>query len=228
MKILIVAATGFEIRPLTGKLTFIDQEDETLSHYRFRETPVDIIITGVGMVSTAYHMGRQLSRATYDLVLNAGICGSFLPDIPIGKVVEVVEENFSELGAEDKTQFLTLFELGLMDPDEAPYSGGRLVNRTVSASRIIYALPKARGSTANTIHGTPETIREIKTRFQPDVESMEGAAFLFACLKSGLPCNQIRCISNFVEEREKSKWNVELALKNLNKVMLDILNEIEK
>jgi futalosine hydrolase len=55
---------------------------------------------------------------------------------------------------------------------------------------------------------------------------MEGAAFLFACLSEKIPCAQIRSISNYIEKRDKSRWNVKLALDNLNKSLMEIIREI--
>jgi len=54
---------------------------------------------------------------------------------------------------------------------------------------------------------------------------MEGAAFFYACLLSGVPFHEVRSISNFVEERDKSKWDIPLALANLNNVLFEILKE---
>jgi futalosine hydrolase len=45
---------------------------------------------------------------------------------------------------------------------------------------------------------------------------MEGAAVFYACEQEGMPCAQIRAISNYVERRNKASWQVDLALKNLN------------
>ncbi|MCX6243588.1 MAG: futalosine hydrolase [Bacteroidetes bacterium] len=226
MKILIVAATMFEVRPLLDHFAFIRKEDETLSNYQFRNVAVDLLVTGIGMTATAFHLGKQLAGKSYDLVINAGICGSFTRDIPVGKVVEITEENFCELGAESDDKFLTLFDLGLVDPDDPPFHAGKLVNTTVTASSALSDLRKVRGTTANTIHGNPETIRKISELFQPKVESMEGAAVFYACLIASVPFHQIRSISNYVEERDKSKWDIPLALANLNGVLLKLLREM--
>jgi len=228
MKILVVSATKFEIRPLADKITFIQDEDEFLSHYLYRQTEVDILIPGIGMTATAYHVGRQLVRSSYDLAINSGICGSFNTSLQIGEVVEIVEENFCEMGAENNDQFLTLFELGLIDPDDPPYKAGKLLNPTNSKNPVFSRLKKVKGTTSNTIHGNAETILKIKEFFQPEVESMEGAAFFYSCLTAGIPFHQVRSVSNYVKERDKSKWNVTLALKNLNMTLMNFLKETEK
>ena len=225
MKILIVAATRFEVRPLADKFAYVQKEDDSLAHYQFRNNKVDILITGMGMTPMAYYLGKQLPGSNYDVVINAGICGSFSDALPIGKVVNVTEESFCELGAEDNDQFLSLFELGLMDPDEPPFRSGKLLNNSTPKGSVLRKLDRVKGITASTIHGHPETIRKIRELFHPDVESMEGAAFFYACLTSSVPFHQVRSISNFVEERDKSKWDIPLALANLNKALFDIVKE---
>ena len=226
MKILLVSATKFEIRPLADKLTFLRNENEFLSQYKHHNTAVDILITGIGMTATAYHIGCLPAKPSYDLALNAGICGSYNPSIRLGEVVETTEEIFCEMGAENNDEFLSMFDLGLMDPDDLPFKGGKLKNTTSSASLVISGLPKVKGVTANTIHGKTESILKVKNLFQPDVESMEGAAFFYACLSASIPFHQVRSVSNYVKERDKSKWNMNLALKNLNATLIGILMEL--
>jgi futalosine hydrolase len=225
MKVLIVAATRFEIRPLADKFALVQKEDDSLAHYQFRNDKVDILITGMGMTSTAFYLGKQLPGSNYDIVINAGICGSYSDSLGIGKIVNITEESFCELGAENNDQFIPIFGLGLIDPDEPPFRSGKLLNNTTPKGSVLRSLDRVRGITSNTIHGHPETIRKIREQFNPDVESMEGAAFFYACLLTGVPFHQIRGISNFVEERDKSRWDIPLALANLNKTLFEILKE---
>ena len=98
MKILIVAATSFEIEPLLNA--------QTLPY------PIDTLITGVGMTQTAYTLGKHLALNSYDLIINLGIAGSFDRNLKIGEVVEVTEDRFAELGAEDGESFLSIEDLG--------------------------------------------------------------------------------------------------------------------
>jgi len=226
MKLLIVSATRFEVRPFVNRLVPTGAEDELFSRYRLGETVIDLLVPGVGMLVTAYHMGRCLAREKYDAAINAGIAGSFSPLIPVGTVVEVTEDCVTELGAEEEGRMVSLFELGLMDPDAAPYRNGRLVNDRPLDLQALAGLRKATGSTVNTLHGSAEGIKRIRRTTQADIESMEGAAFLYACLAAGIPNTQIRAISNFVEERDKAKWDVKLALKNLNSVLGSVVSDL--
>ncbi len=224
MRILLVAATTFEIRPFLEKIPLVSIVSEQVRRYQFKDVVVDVMITGVGMVPTSWFLGKQLAKEHYDLALNAGIAGTCNKSLAIGTVVNVVEDCIPELGAEDGDQFLSVFDLGLTDPDSSPYRGGRLINDTVNETTLlnlvaINKLPKVKGMTSNTVRGNLDSISRIRQLSDADLESMEGAAFLYCCLTEKIPCLQLRAISNLVEERDKSRWDLTLALKNLNKVL---------
>ncbi|MEI6682644.1 MAG: futalosine hydrolase [Bacteroidota bacterium] len=227
MRILLVAATTFEIRPFLEKIPLVSIISEHVSRYQYKEVTVDVLITGVGMVPTSWFLGKQLATEHYHLALNAGIAGTFNKSLVIGSVVNVVEDCIPELGAEDGDHFLSVFDLGLADPDSRPYQGGRLINDSIDEAALVNLapvskLPKVKGITSNTVRGNPDSISRIRQLSAADLESMEGAAFLYCCLSEKIPCLQLRAISNLVEERDKSRWNLALALKNLNKVLWDL------
>lgn len=161
------------------------------------------LISGVGMVSTAISVTNALNQNNYDLVINVGIAGSFNRSLKIGDVVEVVEDYLSELGAQDDNRFLPAEELGL-----------DLINSVSMSART--QLKKVRGITVNTVHGNELSIMKILNRLHPEVESMEGAACMLACKQANVPCVQLRSISNYVEKRNKSNWDIPLAIKQLN------------
>jgi futalosine hydrolase len=54
---------------------------------------------------------------------------------------------------------------------------------------------------------------------------MEGAAVFFVCRWLGVPCIQIRAISNRVEPRSKAVWDIPLALENLKNSLQKVLAE---
>jgi len=226
MNILIVAATTFEIEPFLNKLTFVQKTNDFIQKYRFKDTSIDVLIPGLGMMVTAFQMGRQFSREKYDLAINAGICGSYTQTVSIGDVVEIIEDCVPELGAEDREWFLSIFDLGLLDPDSAPYINGKLITSFKTESKVLEKLPKVKGITVNTVHGNTQSIERVRSLFSPVTESMEGAAFLYSCLHSNVSNVQIRAVSNFVEERDRSRWDLDLALKNLNKTLHELIQEI--
>ena len=189
MKTLIVAATNSEI-----------------TSEKIKSLPN--LITGVGMVNTAINLTKELVENEYDLVVNMGVSGSFSSDILIGNVVEVVEDNFSEIGFENGVSFSEFSELNIKTSYEI--KGGT-------------TLRKVKSITVNTVHGNEKSIDKIVKRLNPDIESMEGAAVFQVCKKFKIPCLQIRSISNKVEIRNKENWNLELAISNLNKEVEKII-----
>ena len=192
MKPLIVAATQFEIQDCIPLL---------------EEKNIPYLITGVGMTATAYALGKSLAiNGNYSYVLNVGIAGSFDKKIALGEVVNILTDTFYELGAEDGDNFITIDKLGF---GRATYSS------KFNHSNI--KLKTCNGITVNKVHGNEDSIQKVCTK-HPDVttESMEGAAVFYVCHQENTPCVQVRSISNYVEHRDKSTWEITLALKNLN------------
>jgi futalosine hydrolase len=55
---------------------------------------------------------------------------------------------------------------------------------------------------------------------------MEGAALHYVCLQENIPFVQIRSVSNYVGERDKTKWKIQEAIENLNRELLLMINRI--
>jgi futalosine hydrolase len=206
MRVLVVAATEFEIRELS-------QES------RIKNQDFAFLVTGVGMVATAFSLGKHLATHQYDLAINLGIAGSFDRSIPLGEVAEVVEDSFSELGAEDDQDFLSIENLGFGESQFKP--SARLYDFGLTHIRQVNAI------TVNTVHGNTISIEKLTGRIQPQLESMEGAAFFYACKQVGLPCLQIRAVSNYVEKRNRDAWQIGLAIKNLNSFADEFLKRLD-
>ncbi|HET6225166.1 MAG TPA: futalosine hydrolase [Bacteroidia bacterium] len=219
MKILIVAATKFEINPLLNHAEITAfAENSRVIKCRYKTIEMDCLITGVGMVATSFYTAKVLNK-TYDLAINMGICGTFNNNLPIGSVVNVYEDQLAEMGAEDGLKFLTMEDLKL----EAIT---KITNEnSLQAYPLLDLLPKVNGITVNKVHGNEKNIAKIVDRFHPIVESMEGAAFMFACEQDHIPYIQVRAVSNLVEKRNKDRWNIPLAIENLNKSIVAFLEE---
>jgi futalosine hydrolase len=225
MKLLIVSATSIEIKPLLAELGRGRILQHHITRYRFKHFQVDVLITGVGMVPTAVFTSMVLGRYAYDAVINAGICGSFNREIPIGKLLNITTDCLPETGAEDGEHFLSIIDLKLLDQDEFPFNGGKLINDSVFDSSLINGLLISAGVTVNTVHGNALNIDAFMQRHPADIESMEGAAFIYACKMHKVRHLQVRSVSNYIEDRDVSKWDIPLAVNNLNHFLLDLLNE---
>lgn len=220
MNILIVSATPEEIKPLLDALKDVSRSGSNLYVGSYGDHTVDVLLTGVGMTATAYHCGKQLD-GNYDLAINAGICGSFNRNLEPGAVLQIYEDRFAELGAEDGDRFLSLEELNLPGVSHIHNSREHFNNP------VIHEIPRVTGITVNTTHGNEKSIAAIYERYHPFVESMEGAAFMFACEQEQIPYIQIRAVSNYVEKRNRENWNIPLAIANLNKKVMEIIQEFK-
>lgn len=172
---------------------------------------LDILHTGVGMVNTTLKLTQKLSVSNYDLVINLGIAGTFKNELRVGDVVEVIEDTFSEIGYQDKNDFFQFTDFNIIETY-------KVKGQT--------SLIKVKGITVNTVHGNKDSIVKVVEKFNPDIESMEGAAVFKVCEEFKIPCMQIRAISNIVEERNKEEWNIPLAINNLNKSVEQIISKL--
>ena len=159
------------------------------------------LITGVGMVNMSISLTEKLFYEKYDFVINIGIAGSFKKNFKNGDVIEVVEDTFSEVGYYDDANFKLFTNMDL---------------KTTYLSPPKTSLEKVRSVTVNCVNGNVKQIEALKKRLNPDIENMEGAAFFQVCEKFNIPCLQIRSVSNKVEKRDLQKWDIDLAVKNLN------------
>ena len=224
MRILVVAATCMEIAPLVTRLRGASDSGGRVRTYTYAGHDVDVLTTGVGMVATAAWCSNVLARKPYDLGLNFGVCGSFDRALEPGTVVHVVTDRIAELGAEDDDAFLTIQQLNLLADDEFPFTRGELVNVSPPANAALSCLPAVNGITVNTVHGHARSIAAVAQRFKPRVESMEGAAFMYACLIHELAFAQVRAVSNVVEPRNRDAWNMTDAIHSLGEAALNIID----
>ena len=57
---------------------------------------------------------------------------------------------------------------------------------------------------------------------------MEGAALFYVCLHEQIPFLEIRAISNYVELRDPTKWDIPLAIENLTDELFRFLRKFAK
>lgn len=206
MKTLVVAATKAE-------LTFFYQHFNLPEGDFIESKNFDLLITGVGMVATAFALGKHLSHK-YDLVVNFGIAGAFDRNIALGTVLNVTEDTFAELGAENGDEFLTITDLGFGE------------NHYTAKTQRKVGLTRAKGITMNCVTGSEKSIQNLIERLNPTTESMEGAAVFYAAKQLNIDCLQIRSVSNYVEPRNKDNWKIGPAIKNLNDWAIAFIGEM--
>jgi futalosine hydrolase len=216
MRVLLVAATEQEINPLRKEA----------EKKMFKKLDCEFLITGPGAMATTYHLTKRIPIVQCDLAINIGLAGSFRDEIKLGEVVAVITDEFADLGAEDHENFLSVFELGLMEADRYPFWNGKLKCSNVEKFTALNSLKKVKAITVNTAHGNDLSIQRTRNKFHPDIETMEGAAFHYVCEMEKLPAVQLRAKSNRVERRNREAWDIKLAMANLTSTVIYFLNHL--
>lgn len=214
MHILLAAATRQEIEPA---LHILQQPGFQLPDHQ-----VEILITGVGSIATTYQLTQTILERKPDFLLQAGIAGSFDPVYPPGSIVLIKEEVTGDTGVEENNTFNDLFDMGFQPINAAPYTGRGLVNPRWTGWQFP-GLPWVKGISVNEVTTRPARITLLQQKYAPVVESMEGAAFHYVSLQQEIPFLQLRSVSNFVGERDKSKWTIKRSIDVLNKQLIHIL-----
>ena len=209
--ILVVAATAKEINPFIELTRTADINN------------ADILISGIGLTASTYHLAKQLALKKYDLVIQAGVAGSFDRRIPPGAVVAIKQDAIADQSVIELQKLRTLFDLKLVPQDQYPYKKGWLINPNKEVLKKT-KLKIVKGISVNQISTSRQMIEFYRDVFDPVTESMEGAALHYVCLMENVPFVQIRSISNYIGERNKKKWDMMDSITNLN----NKLNSITK
>ncbi|OFY64852.1 MAG: futalosine hydrolase [Bacteroidetes bacterium RBG_13_43_22] len=221
MKVLIVAATETEadvLRKIKGIIPYDGS-------FRFGKCDIKLLITGVGSVATSWSMMKWFSaNSKPDIAVNIGIAGSYRNDIRVGDVVTPVSDCFADAGIETDKGFLTLSEAGMSD---SILKGGRIAADNKYVTVIIKLVRPVEAVTVNTSTGSEDTIQKMLKKFNPGIETMEGATFFYICLREKVPFIALRSVSNRVEPRNKKKWDIPLALNSLSEKLKDFLLMLE-
>ncbi len=174
------------------------------------------------MLQTTYSLTRQFYLKKPGMVIQAGVAGCFDKEQELAKTWMVKEEIMADLGAEENGQFTDVFDLQFIKKNQFPFTKKRLINPNNKAMGL-FKLPTGTAVTVNEITTSKKRISTLLKKYNPLLESMEGAALHFVCLKENIPFVQIRSVSNYIGVRDKSKWKLKEAVKNLNRELIHFI-----
>lgn len=199
--ILAVAATEIEMAPFVAALPASAVFCRTL-------------VTGVGPVETTLRLTRFLCaiKEQFDMVIQFGVGGAYLlPDWK--RQPQLLDICLAEQEVAG--------DFGICLGDAMEYLDSSLTGEIVSTldaallqrCRSVFdrlGIPCHPGVfiTVNGISGTKIRGGMLQARWNGLCENMEGAAVVRVCREFGLPCAELRCISNYVEDREPSSWRL--------------------
>ncbi len=211
MQILVTAPTKMEVAPFL------------LNHIK----EIDCFITGIGTPASIYNLHKKILNSSYDIIIQAGIAGSFdLENFPLGETVLVHKDIFGDLGIIEEHKLSSLADMGYVNADEEFMKDGWMINENPLLNKL--KLKIATGLTMNTITDNKEHEAIFTKKYEADIETMEGAAFHYVCMREKKTFLQLRSISNAVGERDKAKWEMKKAILELNNNLATIIEELKK
>jgi futalosine hydrolase len=211
MNCLLTAATAKEISP------FLDCYRNSTN-----KPDVDILITGIGLTATTYALTKQINLKKPDLIIQAGIAGCFNRNISLGSVVVVKQDAIADLSVIENKQLKTMFDLKLTSFNKFPFRKGCLVNPGKELIKQT-KLKAVKAVSVNHVTTSKQMMQFYEDKFQPAIESMEGAALHYVCVMEKIPFLQIRAVSNYIGERNKKNWDMKEAIANLNKKLIELM-----
>lgn len=217
MSQLIVIPSLTEALPLIQSAGFIQTEDPIL--YQKEDSGWKLLIAGIGTVPVIYNLTKHFAANRYDKVIHCGIAGSYFLPLQPGEVVQVIRDTFVDVGIDHGGIFRWIFHENLWKPDEKPFRNGWM---EVQEDRSL-KLEAVNGITVDLVTAGPERKARLAEKFNPQIESMEGAAVFYVCKMEDIPVIQIRAISNYVGVRDRYSWKTEEAIEALTRVISGLL-----
>ena len=218
MHLVLTAATAAEIQPA---IDWLKKKDSSGPFPK-----AEILITGVGAVATTYFLTNYLGNSKPGMIIQGGIAGSFQQNNS-GETVVIDQDRFADMGVWENEQFKDIFDLKLIEENQPPFTNRLLINPHGKLLSLA-GLKQVNAVTVNEITTDIRRIAWYQQNLSPFVESMEGAAFHYVCLQEKIPFLQMRSISNYIGERDKTKWNVAEATRNLNEQLISLLNKLSQ
>lgn len=218
MRIVITAATANELSRINSAINPLYTSNDLHFHVLFHKS-------GVGILASAFALDKLIADVKPNLIIQAGIAGSFDVTSKLGTVVVAKDEYLGDIGVEENGQFQDVFDLNLENENEFPFQNKRLTNPWLEKFNVL-ELKEVTSVTVNEVTTRTERIQQLQEKYEAVIESMEGAALHYVCLATKTPFIQIRAISNYIGERDKTKWMINEALNNLQVTILKYLDKL--
>ncbi len=209
-----------EIKSRSGRITFSGKIDQKA---------YDLLLTGAGVFNAVHALTAYLEHKSPQLILQTGIAGIFpLSGFSIGDVVVATQEHYIHTGVQSDSVNPAPLPFDLIQDHPSTRKGiyqfdekrvDQCYKKMVSAFRDnLNKAGKGDFITVSTITGSKESAANLYASLSPIMEAMEGAASAHIALLYDIPFVEVRSASNFVGERDKSKWDIKMAAEQIPKI----------
>ncbi len=195
-----------------------------------------LCVSGMGKVNAAHGATLLLTQFKPEALLVFGIGGAYPSSgASVGDIAIAEEEIAGDEGVLTQDGFKDAEYIGiplLKTATSTIFStypaAESLVTRSLKSLRVHQTAEKNAVHvgpfvTLSTCTGTAERARELEERYHGLCENMEGAAAAQVAELHGIPWLEVRGISNLVEDRDLSKWNIPQAAQAAQQAILHIV-----
>lgn len=189
--------------------------------------------TGIGKVNAAASAATLTSIFAPDFSINTGCAGAYSGSgLSIGDLALASAEIYAEEGVVTPLGWQSVEAIGIPLAEvegtcyynEIPLSETHAERSLSLAGKLNIKLQKGKFVTVSTCSGTAARGVELSGRFGAICENMEGAAVAHVALRYGVPCLEIRGISNHVADRDVSRWDIATAAENAQRFLLRLID----
>ncbi|MGC2424152.1 MAG: futalosine hydrolase [Nitrospirota bacterium] len=191
----------------------------------FRRTAgpeLDVLVSGMGQVNAAHALTAYFERHNPlpEHVIMGGSAGAFKGSgLHIGDVCFATEEIYADTGVNSPEGFSGLEATGI---PLAEIKGAKYYNRfpvrglsdKIDNAMFLFRISSGPFATVSAVTGTEAAAAGMEKRWGAVCENMEGAAAAHVSLLYGVPFAEVRGISNMVEDRDRSRWDIKTACAN--------------
>jgi futalosine hydrolase len=230
--VIVTAATRMELSQLVDALGAAPLSG--LGHLQAHRAEVAgrevlLALTGIGKVNAACATTLLLERYTPELLINTGCGGAFAGcQLAVGELAFAQSETFADEGVQTPQGWrgLDLIGIPIFKGGEGavfntvPLPAGVAEEALAFAAQHYFPARLGPFLTVSSCSGTDCQAEELLNRFPGICENMEGAAVAQVAMIYGVPLLEVRGISNMVEDRDLTRWDLKRAVAEVQRFLL--------
>jgi futalosine hydrolase len=225
---LLITATALEAAPLKRALPWQPRPFCLGELYALPGGELYLAHLGVAKVNTAAGLALALQRLAPEAVVQFGIGGAFAASgLPLGAVAVASGEVHMDTGVQLEHGWQSMEALGFPLLQGPPPRFNDLPTDPALSAALAEAAraPRVLFGTSESVTGSLRAAKRLYERFGAAIESMEGAAAAQICAALEVPFAEVRGVSNYVGERDKTRWHLQSAIGAVNSAVQAFLYE---
>jgi futalosine hydrolase len=198
---------------------------------------VYVLVGGMGKTNAARSLTALLERHPVSGVTGFGVAGAYPGSgLSVGDLALATAEHYGDEGVETPSGWIACDGIGipLLEIEgrqyfnDFPVDGLRVAAIAEALRNANVVVRLGPFVTVSTCSGTSARAEQIAGRFAPICESMEGAAYAHVAAIYELPFLELRGISNLVEDRDLSRWNLRAAAESAASALVPLVAAVAR